>query len=80
LDDTRVAQNCFTHLTSSTAERQWRHLNTSHYQPILPWAEQSGRFTVPFEARAFEWLKAARQKAVARLLKLAWDEIHGRPW
>ena len=28
-------------------------------------------------ALAIEWLKAASQKAVAGLLKLSWDEIHG---
>jgi transposase len=36
-----------------------------------------GRFTALFEALAIEWLKAASQKAVAGLLKLSWDEIHG---
>jgi len=43
----------------------------------LPWAEPSSRFTELFEALAIEWLKAASQKAVAELLKLSWDEIHG---
>lgn len=43
----------------------------------LPWAEPSGRFTALFEALAIEWLKAASQTAVAGLLKLSWDEIHG---
>jgi transposase len=43
----------------------------------LPWAEPSSRFTALFEALAIEWLKAASQKAVAGLLKLSWDEIHG---
>jgi transposase len=43
----------------------------------LPWAEPSGRFTALFEALAIEWLKAASQKAVAKLLQLSWDEIHG---
>ena len=43
----------------------------------LPWAEPSSRFTTLFEALAIEWLKAASQKAVAGLLKLSWDEIHG---
>jgi transposase len=43
----------------------------------LPWAEPSSRFTALFEALAIEWLKAASQKAVAGLLKLTWDEIHG---
>ena len=43
----------------------------------LPWAEPSSRFTALFEGLAIEWLKAARQKAVAGLLKLSWDAIHG---
>ena len=43
----------------------------------LPWAEPSSRFTALFEALAIEWLKAASQKAVAGLLRLSWDEIHG---
>jgi transposase len=43
----------------------------------LPWAEPSSRFTALFEALAIEWLKAASQKAVAGLMKLSWDEIHG---
>ena len=43
----------------------------------MPWAEPSSRFTALFEVLAIEWLKAASQKAVAGLLKLSWDEIHG---
>jgi transposase len=43
----------------------------------MPWAEPSSRFTALFEALAIEWLKAASQKAVAGLLQLSWDEIHG---
>jgi transposase len=43
----------------------------------LPWAEPSSRFTALFEGLALEWLKAASQKAVAELLQLSWDEIHG---
>jgi transposase len=43
----------------------------------LPWAEAGARFTALFEALAIDWLKAASQKAVAELLDLTWDEIHG---
>ena len=43
----------------------------------LPWAEAGARFTALFEALAIDWLKAASQKAVAELLDLSWDEIHG---
>ena len=43
----------------------------------LAWAEPSSRFTALLEALAIEWLKAASKKAVAGLLQLSWDEIHG---
>lgn len=43
----------------------------------LPWAETGARFTALFEALAIEWLKASSQKAVAELLELSWDEMHG---
>ena len=43
----------------------------------LPWAEPSSRFTALFERLAIDWLQAASQKAVAELLHLSWDEIHG---
>jgi len=43
----------------------------------MTWAEPASRFTALFEVLAIEWLKAASQKAVAGLLKLSWDEIHG---
>ena len=42
-----------------------------------PWAEPSSRFAALFELLAMEWLKAASPKAVATLLKLSWEEIHG---
>jgi transposase len=43
----------------------------------MPWAEQRSRFTLLFERLAIDWLGAASQKAVAKHLKLSWDEIHG---
>ena len=43
----------------------------------LPWAEPSSRFTSLFEGLAIEWLKASSQKAIAELLRLSWDQIHG---
>jgi len=47
-------------------------------QPLrMPWAEPSSRFTALFELLAIAWLQAASQKAVARLLRLSWDKIHG---
>lgn len=42
----------------------------------LPWAEPNSRFTALFERLAIDWLKVASQKAVAKNLKLSWDEIH----
>ena len=43
----------------------------------LPWAEAGARFTALFEAFAIEWMKASSQLAVAQLLRLSWDEVHG---
>jgi transposase len=43
----------------------------------LPWAEAGSRFTALFEALAICWLKSASQPAVADLLRLSWDEMHG---
>lgn len=43
----------------------------------LPWAEPTSQFTALFEALAIAWLKASSQSAVAKLLRLTWDEIHG---
>jgi transposase len=43
----------------------------------LPWAEPGSHFTALFERLAIDWLGAASQKAVAELLSLSWDEIHG---
>ena len=42
----------------------------------LPWAEANSRFSTLFEALAIDWLGAASQSAVARILRLSWDEIH----
>ena len=43
----------------------------------LSWAEPGSHFTALFEALAIEWLKASSQSAVAKLLGLSWDEMHG---
>ena len=43
----------------------------------LPWAEPGSHFTALFEALAIELLKASSQSAVAKLLRLSWDEMHG---
>lgn len=43
----------------------------------VPWAEPHSRFTALFERLAIDWIKEASQSAVARLLGLSWDEVHG---
>lgn len=42
----------------------------------LPWAQANSRFSSLFEALAIDWLEVASQSAVARNLRLSWDEIH----
>ncbi len=46
-------------------------------QVQVPWAESGSRFTALFEALAIDWLKEASIKAVARRLRLSWDEADG---
>lgn len=43
----------------------------------VPWAEKKSHFTAMFEVFAIEWLKLATVKAVARQLRLTWDEVDG---
>jgi transposase len=43
----------------------------------LPWAEPMSHFTALFEAVAIDWLREASQEAVARRMRLTWEEIHG---
>ncbi len=47
------------------------------HQVFLPWAEPGGRFTALFEALVIDWLKEASITAVARQLRLSWDEVDG---
>lgn len=42
----------------------------------LPWAEPGSRFTALFEECAIFWLRVASQSAVAKQLRLSWDEVH----
>ena len=42
-----------------------------------PWAEPYSRFTALFEAVAIGWVLEASTTAVARLLRLSWDEVDG---
>jgi transposase len=40
-----------------------------------PWAEPNSGFTALMEALIIDWLKEANTSAVARLMRLTWDEI-----
>lgn len=43
----------------------------------VPWAGGSSRFTVLFEALVIDWLKEAPVAAVARRVRMTWDEVAG---
>ena len=43
----------------------------------VPWAEAGSRFTALFEALAIDWLRQASISAVAKQLRLSWDEADG---
>jgi transposase len=43
----------------------------------VPWAEPGSQFTAMFEALAIDWLKQASIIAVARHLRISWDEAAG---
>jgi transposase len=43
----------------------------------VPWAEPSSRFTVLFECLVIDWLNEASTSAVARMLRMSWDEVDG---
>jgi transposase len=43
----------------------------------VPWAEPGSRFTLLFERLAISWLREATPSAVARRLRLSWDEAEG---
>jgi transposase len=43
----------------------------------VPWAEPGSRFTAMFEILVIDWLKEASISAVARKLRLTWDEAYG---
>lgn len=43
----------------------------------LPWAQKGSHFTALFESWAIAWLQVASQSAVARALRISWDEAHG---
>jgi transposase len=43
----------------------------------VPWSEPGSRFTALFEALAIDWLHEASLSAVARQLRLTWDQVSG---
>jgi transposase len=47
------------------------------HQVKVPWAEAGSRFTAMFESLAIDWLKEASTRAVARRLRMSWDEVDG---
>lgn len=47
------------------------------HQVFLPWAEPGSHFTALFEGLVIDWLQEASISAVARQLRLSWDEVDG---
>jgi len=47
------------------------------HQISVPWAEDTSRFTALFEALVINWLHEASFAAVARQLRLSWDQVAG---
>ena len=43
----------------------------------VPWAEKNSRFTAMFESLVIDWSLETSLSAVARLLKLSWDQVSG---
>jgi transposase len=43
----------------------------------VPWAEVSSRFTALFEALVIDWLRECSFAAVARQLRMSWDQVAG---
>lgn len=46
-------------------------------QLTVPWGEPGSQFTALFEALAIDWLKQASVSAVAKHLRISWDEADG---
>lgn len=47
------------------------------HQVPVPWAEENSRFTALFEALVIDWLHETSTQAVARQLRLSWDQVAG---
>jgi len=46
-------------------------------QVRVPWAEEGSQFTAMFECLVIDWLRESNTAAVARVMGLSWDEVHG---
>ena len=46
-------------------------------QVAVPWSEPGSRFTALFEALVIDWLREANVRAIARRLRLSWDQVAG---
>lgn len=46
-------------------------------QLTVPWAEPGSRFTALFEGLTLAWLREASISAVARRMRLSWDQVDG---
>ena len=51
--------------------------NHGIHQLKVPWAEPGSQFTAMFEALAIDWLQQASLSAVAKHLRISWDEAAG---
>jgi len=46
-------------------------------QVAVPWSEAGSRFTALFEALVIDWLREANVRAIARRLRLSWEQVAG---
>jgi len=47
------------------------------HQVQVPWAEDNSRYTALFEAVVIDWLHETSTQAVARQLRMSWDQVAG---
>jgi transposase len=46
-------------------------------QVAVPWSDSGSRFTAWFEALVIDWLREANVLAIARRMRLSWDQVAG---
>lgn len=46
-------------------------------QVAVPWSDPGSRFTALFEALVIDWLREASVRAIARRLRLSWEQVAG---